>query len=121
MCCALPLKLVRSQFSEIIREDVLGGKDALRTTIQNIHSVNIGTFRYKPTEPIVFTPKGVRIVANSVKNANEQCVINVMKAEIVKAICYFSDQSKDNSAIILHVLNSCSEYVRETLEMSSGM
>lgn len=106
--------------AETIREDVLQVKDSLKTTIHHISAVNIGTFRFKPTEPIVFTSKGIRMVANSVKNPNEKCVINLMKHEIVKAICYFGDPSKESSVIILHVLNGCSEYVREAVEMSTG-
>lgn len=102
-----------------MREDVLSVKENLRATIQNIHCITIGTHRYKSTEPVVFTSKGVRIVANCVKNPNEKCVINVMRPEIVKAICYFGDGNQDVSAIILHVLNSCSEYVRDQLEMTS--
>lgn len=95
-------------------------EDSTKTTIQNVNLVNIGTFQFNPTEPIVFTSKGIRIVANSVKSASEKCVINLMKHEIVKALCYFGEQNNETSVIILHVLNGCSEYVREAIEMSSG-
>lgn len=103
-------------FTDIAREDVLGG--TLKTSIHNINSINIGTFRFTPNDPVVFTSKGIRIVAHNVKNATQKCVINLMKAEIVKAVCHFAN--KEGSTIILYVLNKCGAYVRETVEMSSG-
>lgn len=95
------------------------GDKKLQASIQGISSVNIGTFRYKPNDPVVITSKGIRIVSPSVKTPSEKCVINIMRDEIVKLLCHFPTKH-DSGAIIIYVRNPCCDYVRETIEMVSG-
>lgn len=115
-CCN---KVFLSSFTDFKRESVLDGDEKLQASIDGISSIHIGTFRYKPSDPVVIASKGIRIVSPSAKTPSEKCVINIMKCEIVKLLCHFSD-SKESSAIIIYVRQQCCDYIRETIEMASG-
>lgn len=74
----------------------------------------LGTHIFPPPEEIVFTNKGLRLVALKCQHPTEKVVLNIQKSEICKVLCNFSQKS----TLVLYVLNTCSKYVRETLEMS---
>lgn len=76
--------------------------------------VYLGTHIFQPTDDIVFTSKGLRLVAPHCKHPAEKIVLNIQKSEIVKVVCNFSQKS----VLVLYVLNTCGKYIRECLEMS---
>lgn len=77
-------------------------------------TIYLGTYAFEPTEDIFVTSKGIRIYAPSVKHPDEKTVLDIQKSEIVKIVSHFSRKS----LISLYVLNTCSRYVRENLEMT---
>lgn len=78
--------------------------------------VHLGTHIFQSTDEIVFTSKGLHLVAPHCKHPAKQIVLNIQKSEIVKMMCNFSAQK---SVLILNVLNTCGKYVRDSLGMSS--
>lgn len=74
----------------------------------------MGTHIFQPTEEIVFTSKGLRLMAPNCKHPTEKVVLNIQKSEIVKVLCNFSQKS----VLVLYVLNTCGKYIRECLGMS---
>lgn len=64
----------------------------------------------------MFTTKGIRIIAPSVKNPKESCVINIQSSEIVRVITHFSKQL---FIVFVYTKPSCGVYVRESLEMTN--
>lgn len=75
----------------------------------------MGTQFFQPTEDIVFTSKGLRLVAPHCKHPTKKIVLNIQKSEIVKLLCNFSQKS----VLILRVLSTCGKYIRESLGMST--
>lgn len=65
---------------------------------------------------VIFTTKGIRIIAPSVKNPKESCVINVQSSEIVRVITHFSKQL---FIFFVYLKPSCGIYIRESLEMTN--
>lgn len=77
-------------------------------------TIYLGTYAFEPSEDVFVTSKGIRIYAPNVKHPNEKTVLDIQKSEIVKIVSHFSQKS----LISIYVLNTCSRYVREQLEMS---
>lgn len=88
-------------------------KDNLSTKFR-AKTIYLGTYVFEPSEDIFVTSKGIRIYAPSVKHPNEKTVLDIQKSEIVKIVSHFSQKS----LITIYVLNTCSRYVRENLDMS---
>lgn len=111
------MHLLSIQFTDFIRENVtdLSDTNEKLTTKFTPEKVYLGTYIYQPTDDVVFTSKGLRLVAPHVKHPNEKIVMNIQKSEIVKVVCNFAQKS----VLIIYVLNTCGKYVRESLEMSS--
>lgn len=106
------------QFTDFIRENVMDlsdSNDKLMTKFTP-EKVYLGTYIYQPTDDVVFTSKGLRLLAPHVKHPKEKIVLNIQKTEIVKVVCNFAQKS----VLIIYVLNTCGKYVRESLEMSSN-
>lgn len=80
-------------------------------------NIRIGTQKYDPSEKVIFSNRGCRIVAPSVKRADELVVLNIQLSEIVKLLYCFD---KRLTVIFMFVLPSCAAYVRESLEMSAN-
>lgn len=102
--------------SDFIRENVLDLMDSNEKLIAKFTAdkVFLGTHIYQPTEEVVFTSKGLRLVAPHCKHPAEKTVLNIQKSEIVKVLCNFGVKS----VLIIYVLNTCGKYIRESLEMS---
>lgn len=98
--------------SDFTRDNVLNGE---RTAVILCRNVRIGSYKYDPTERIVFTNKGCRIVAPSVKRPEELSILNIQTSEIIKILYCFD---KKLSIIYLFVMPSCAAYIRESLEMA---
>lgn len=77
--------------------------------------VYLGTYKYQPTEDVIITSKGIRLVAPNCKHPLEKTVLNIQKSEILKIICNFENKC----ILVLYVLNTCGKYIRDSLEMSS--
>lgn len=78
--------------------------------------ISLGTYEIVVHDDIIITEKGLRIVAPSTKHLNEKRELNIQKSEIVKVVCQFSAKK---STLIVYVLNTCSKFIRERLEMST--
>lgn len=104
-------------FSDFIREDVLDLSDINEKLLAQFPAdkIYLGTYIYQSIEDVVFTSKGLRLVAPHCKHPFEKTVLNIQKSEIAKVVCNFAQKS----VLIIYVLNTCGKYVRESLEMSS--
>lgn len=103
--------------SDIVRENVFDLTDSnekLRASFR-ADKVCLGTYIFTPTEDVVFTSKGLRLVAPNCKNPSEKIVLNIQKGEILKVVCNFSERP----TFVIYVLNTCGKYVRESLDMSA--
>lgn len=76
--------------------------------------IYLGTYKYQTTEEVVITSKGLRLVAPHCKHPNDKTVLNIQKAEILKIVGNFDQKC----ILVFYVLNTCSKYIRESLEMS---
>lgn len=105
------------QLTDFIRENVVDLSDVNEKLLAQFtgEKVYLGTHIFQPTDEIVFTSKGLRLVAPHCKHPTEKTVLNIQKSEIVKVVCNFSQKS----VLVLYVLNTCGKYIRESLEMSS--
>lgn len=77
-------------------------------------SVRLGTYAYNADDEVTFTSKGIRLIAPNTKRPEEKCVLNIQKKEIVKILFHFGSPS----IIVIFVLNSCTRYVREEINMN---
>lgn len=100
-----------------MREDVIDLKDTNDKTTAKFKAerVYLGTYKYEPTEDVVFTSKGLRLMAPHCQFTKEKVILNIQRTEIAKIVCNFASKS----VLIIYVLNTCGKYVRETLGMSS--
>ncbi|XP_063701082.1 uncharacterized protein LOC134831309 [Culicoides brevitarsis] len=97
---------------DFCRHDVSGGQRPVEFTCRNIR---IGTHKYDPSEKVVFSSRGCRLVAPSVKRPQELVILNIQLSEVVKLLYCFD---KRLSVIFIYTLPSCGSYVRESLEMT---
>lgn len=100
-----------------MREDVINLSDTNEKFTARIKAdrVYLGTYKYETTEDVVFTCKGLRLMAPHCQHPKEKVILNIQKSEIVKVVCNFAQKS----VLVIYVLNTCGKYVRETLGMSS--
>lgn len=105
-----------SHFVDFIRENVLDLSDINDQLLAKFSAekVYLGTYIYQPTEEVVVTSKGLRLVAPHCKHPSEKTILNIQKSEIAKVVCNFEQKS----VLIIYVLNTCGKYIRESLEMS---
>lgn len=104
--------------SEIVREnvaDVTNSIDKLYTTLQ-CRVIRIGSHKYEPTEKVIFSSKGIRIIAPNVKEKSENHILDIQSKEVVKMCSHFS---KTLSIIFIYVLPSCAQFIRDSLDMSA--
>lgn len=79
-------------------------------------TIYLGTYKYHTTEEVIFSSKGLRLVAPHYKQPHEKTVLDIQKSEIQKLVYNFSAKS----VLVIYVVSSCGKYVRESLEMSSN-
>lgn len=97
-----------------MRDNVVDANDmAAPKVILNIKTLHVGTYSFNPSENVVFTAKGIRIVAPHTTRPDEKIAINIQKSEIIKIIYNFSG----TAVMFLYVLNSCGKYIRDSLGM----
>lgn len=109
-------------FSGFIREPVDDLNDiddpAERLAVKfKAKSVYLGTYSFEPIEEILLTSKGLRIPAPRVDNNSNIVQLDLQSSEIIKVALNLSIKSP---TMILFVLNTCSQYVREELDMPIG-
>lgn len=75
--------------------------------------IYLGTYIYPPTEDVVISSIGLRLVAPHCKHPTEKIILNIQKSEIAKVVCNFSQKS----VLVIYVLNTCGKYIRDQLEM----
>lgn len=102
-------------FIDFCRHDV---SDGLRPVEFICRNIRIGTHKYDPSEKVIFSSRGCRLVAPSVKRPEELVVLNIQLSEVVKLLYCFD---KRLTVIFIFVLPSCGAYVRESLEMSANI
>lgn len=95
--------------------DITNSSDKLFASVQ-CRIIHIGSYKFEPNEKVIFSSKGIRIVAPSVKEPTENVILDIQIKEIIK-VC--SNFSKGSSVIFIYVLPSCSTYVRQSLDMPS--
>lgn len=103
--------------SDFVRENVADCQesvDKLCTTIV-AKNIRIGSHRFEPTEKVVLSSKGIRIIAPNVKRPSENGILDIQKSEIVKIVCHLP---KALPTLFIYTVNSCGAYIRESLEMS---
>lgn len=100
-----------------MREDVIDLRDTNDKLTARIKAerIYLGTYKYEPTEEVVFTCKGLRLMAPHCQHPKEKVILNIQKSEIAKIVCNFAQKS----VLVIYVLNTCGKYIRETLGMSS--
>lgn len=100
-----------------MREDVIDLSDTNEKLTARIKAerIYLGTYKYESTEEVVFTCKGLRLMAPHCQHPKEKVILNIQKSEIAKVVCNFANKS----VLVIYVLNTCGKYVRETLGMSS--
>lgn len=101
---------------EFIRDDVANLDDVDNPAMASAgaKTIYLGTYRFEPHDDVLFTTRGIRFTAPSMKRLGESVVLNIHKHEICRTVYHFSSQC---CVIFLYVLSSCSEYVRDEIGM----
>ncbi|KAM7357797.1 sentrin-specific protease 6 veloren isoform 2-T7 [Cochliomyia hominivorax] len=80
--------------------------------------IRFGTYRFEPSEQVIITSLGIRIVAPLETNPSETFALNIYKNEVVKIIAHFSKTSSVNSMLCFYTLRNCAQYIRTSLKMA---
>ncbi|XP_023294312.2 uncharacterized protein LOC111677422 isoform X1 [Lucilia cuprina] len=80
--------------------------------------IRFGTYRFEPTEQVIITSLGIRIVAPLETNPSELFALNIYKHEVVKIIAHFSKSSSANSMLCFYTLRNCAQYIQKSLNMT---
>ncbi|XP_065361584.1 uncharacterized protein velo isoform X3 [Calliphora vicina] len=80
--------------------------------------IRFGTYRFEPSEQVIITSLGIRIVAPLETNPSETFPLNIYKHEVVKIIAHFSKSPGVNSMMCFYTLRNCAHYIRTSLNMT---
>ncbi|CAK1553593.1 unnamed protein product [Leptosia nina] len=77
-------------------------------------TIRIGSYRYTPKEKIIISPRGIKIVAPSLKNESKEVALQIHSKEIVRLLVHFG---KGLPVIFLYTTSKCGIYIRKSLDM----
>lgn len=101
---------------EFTRDDVANLDDVDKPTMASFGAkiIYVGTYGFEPQDDVLFTSRGIRLTAPSMKRPGELVVLNIHKHEVIRTVYHFSSKC---CVIFLYVMSSCSEYVRDEIGM----
>lgn len=102
--------------TDFVRENVTDIQDSVDKlyTAMTAKTIRIGTHKFDPTEKVIISSKGIRIIAPNVKRPSENGILDIQKQEICKIVCHFP---KTLPLLIIYTIGTCGLYIRESLEM----
>lgn len=75
----------------------------------------VGMQRVNTKEKVIFTTKGVRVIAPNFKNPEETTILDIQTREVIKVVLHFSKQV---SLVCIYLIGSCFSYIRESLDLN---
>ncbi|XP_055373221.1 uncharacterized protein LOC129606736 [Condylostylus longicornis] len=109
---------VENEPNDTVRENVadLSNSADKMCTILTCKVIRIGSHKFQPKEKVTITSKGVRVIAPSCSNPEDNICLDIMHQEIVKVIAHLS---KNLAVLFLYTLPRCGAYIRESLDMKA--